>query len=308
MDYKENDYQQFDNQDYDSPAADNAVKGLKIAIAVLIVLLIALGFLYWRSVENDKESQGLLKEEIDTLQANLGVIQNDMGLLEFNNDSLNLNLSLEKFRVDSLMQKLKRERNYNYATLRKYKKELGTLRSAMQGFVRQIDSLNTTNKRLVGENIAYRKELSGYRLRTEAAEETALELNTKIQRGAVIRARDITLSALNRRDKSVTKARQAEKLKMTFILAANELAMPGERNVYGSIVSPQGIVIAETQETTFQFEGQTLPYTAARQIDYQNEDLSVALYYDGGDITAGQYTVMIYMDGHLVGTNAIILR
>ena len=110
MDYQENEFQPYENSEYGNSPADNAVKGLKIAIAVLAVLIVALGFLYWRSVENDKESQELLKEEIDTLTSNLVVIQNDMGLLEFSNDSLNSNLTLEKFRADSLLKKLKREK------------------------------------------------------------------------------------------------------------------------------------------------------------------------------------------------------
>lgn len=289
-------------------AANSAARGLKIAIAILLVVLLAVCVLYWRSVQNALEDKALVQIELDTLQSKFGVLQGDMELIKFDNDTLNQHLVVERHKADSLIQKLKKERNYNYATVKKYERELGTLRSAMQGFVRQIDSLNRLNKKLVGENLAYRKELSTYRLRTEAAEETASELNTKIQKGAIIRARDISLSALNKRDKAVTRAQQAQKLVASFILAGNELARAGERRVYASIVTPDGIVLQEGQGTTINFEGQNIPYSNSREIDYQNEDLPVSIIYNGKDIAPGTYTVMIYMDGHMIGTNAVILR
>lgn len=305
MEYQDPEFNNYDsNEQYNANAA---AKGLKIAIAILLVVLCAVCFLYWKSVQTAKEDNELAQIELDTLASKLGVLQNDMELIKFDNDTLNQHLTSERHKADSLMQRLKKERNYNYSTVKKYERELGTLRSAMQGFVRQIDSLNRLNKKLVGENLAYRKELSTYRLRTEAAEETATELNSKIQKGAVIRARDITLTALNQRDKPVTKAKQARKLVASFILAANELGKPGERRVYASIVSPDGIVLQESQ-STMSFEGQNIPYSNSREVDYQNEDLPVSITYNGEDIASGSYTVMIYMDGHMIGTNAIILR
>lgn len=306
MEYQDSDLNNYDSNDQYS--ANNATKGLKIAIAMLLVVLIAVSVLYWRSVQNAKEDQELAQNELDTLQSKLGGLQSDMELIKFDNDTLNQHLVAERHKADSLMERLRKERNYSYSTVKKYERELGTLRSAMQGFVRQIDSLNRLNKKLVGENLAFKKELSTYRLRTEAAEETASELNTKIQRGAVIRARDITLTALNQRDKPVTKAKQAKKLVTSFILAANELGKPGERTVYAAIVSPDGIVLQESQHSTINFEGQNTPFTNSREVDYQREDLPVSIYYNGADIAPGSYTVMIYMDGHMIGTNAIILR
>lgn len=306
MEYQDPELNNYDQND--QYRADSATKGLKIAIAVLLVVLCAVGFLYWRSVQEAIESNKLAQIELDTLQSKLGVIQGDLDLLKFDNDTLNQHLTTERYKADSLMQKLKKERSYNYATVKKYERELGTLRATMQGFVRQIDSLDRLNKKLVGENLQYRKELSTYRLRTEAAEETATELNTKIQRGAIIRARDITLTALNQRDKAVTKAKQARKLVASFILAGNELGKPGERRVYASIVSPDGIVLQESQSSTMNFEGQNVPYSNSREVDYQNEDLPVSITYNGSDIAPGSYSVLVYMDGHMIGTNAVILR
>jgi hypothetical protein len=73
-------------------------------------------------------------------------------------------------------------------------------------------------------------------------------------------------------------------LKVDFVLSANELANPGERTVYIRITSPDGYLLT-TDAATFDFEGSPTIYTASREVDYQNDDLDVGLYYNGDGIT-----------------------
>lgn len=304
------DYQNQEEYGYDQPQnSSSATGGLKIAIIILLIVLAAVSVLYWQSVRRDAAEVAAMQVDMDTISAQYSRLVGEMDGMKFDNDTLNANLQDQRHKADSLMNRLKRERSVNYSKIKQYERELGTLRSTLQGFVRTIDSLNRLNQRLVGENVAFRKEISNLRTTTEAAQETASELNSKIKRGAVIRARDITLRAVNRRDKEVTKAKQADRLVTSFVLAANELATPGERIVYIRIVSPEGYDLAENQNALFEFEGSRIPYSAARRdVDYQCEDLPVSVYYNGTGLTSGQYTVMVYMDGHLIGSNVIILK
>ncbi len=303
------DYQEQNHYDYEpQPSGNQAANGLKIAIIILLVVLGGVSFMYWRSVQQDAAEIEAMKSDLDSIGVEYGMLIGDMDSLRFDNDTLNANLVQQRHIADSLMSRLKSERSINYNKLKSYEKELGTLRATMRGFVRQIDSLNQLNKKLTGENIAFRREISNLRTTTEAAQETAAELNSKIQRGAVIRARDITLRAVNKRGKDVTRARTAHQLVTTFILAANELSEPGNRNVYVRIISPDGYDLAKSQNSLFEFEGTNIPYTEVREIDYQGEDLPVSVYYQGEGLTAGQYTVHVYMDGHMVGSNVIILK
>ncbi len=303
------DYQDHDQYDYEpQPTGSQAANGLKIAIVILLVVLGGISFMYWRSVQQDAAEIEAMKSDLDSIGVQYGMLIGDMDSLQFDNDTLNANLVEQRHIADSLMSKLKSERSINYNKLKAYERELGTLRTTMRGFVRQIDSLNQLNQKLTGENLAFRREITNLRTSTEAAQETAAELNSKIKRGAVIRARDITLRAVNSRGKDVTRARTAHQLVTTFILAANELAEPGNRNVYVRIISPDGYDLAKSQNSLFEFEGTNIPYTEVREIDYQGEDLPVSVYYQGDGLTAGQYTVHVYMDGHMVGSNVIILK
>lgn len=299
---REDDYGQLNS------GSNNSAKGLKIAIVILIVILAALSISYWRQVQELKGSEADLVIERDTIANRLTALMGEYSTMKFDNDTLNQHLDEQRHKADSLVLRLKKERSLSYAKLKQYERELGTLRVTMQGFVRQIDSLNRLNHKLAGENIQFRKEISTYRTRTEMAEETATELNNKVLRGAVVRARDISLRAMRKNNKEATKARQAERLVVNLVLSANELAKPAERTVYVRIVSPDGYDLVESQNTMFKFEGQMIPYTASRKVDYQGEDLSVSVYYNGGGLIPGKYTVLVYMDGYMVGSNEIILK
>lgn len=303
-------YQETEDYGYDTPAGggNSAANGLKIAIAILLVILGAVTFLYWQSVRRDAGEIAAMNIELDTMKAQAGRLTAAMGTLEFDNDTLNANLITQRHIADSLMGRMKRERNISYSKIKKYERELGTLRATMQGFVRTIDSLNRLNQKLVGENLAFRKEISTLRTTTDAAIETATDLSHKIKRGAVIRARDISLRAVNRKDKEVSRAKTADRLITTLVLSANDLSQPGERTVYVRIVSPDGYDLVENQSAHFEFEGSRIPYTAARNVDYQGEDLPVSVYYNGSGLIAGQYTVHVYMDGQVIGSNVIILK
>ena len=310
MDYQETDYG-YDDYGPQDPNG-NSIKGLKIAIAILIVFLIALGFLYFRQVQNLRGESEVLMEEKDTLTNRLSRLMGDYSGLQFDNDTLNQNLITERGKADSLMQKLTAERKLSLAKLKQYEREVGTLRATMQGFVRQIDSLNTLNKKLTGENVQQKKTINALQKRVEAAEETTSELDNKLKRGQVIRARNIQLIARNRRDKEIVKARQADRLECRFTLSANELATPGERSVYVTIIDPDGIAIQGARSSTVDIEGETTPFTASRSVEYQGEDLPVSVFYPEGDekveFQSGLYTVMVYMDGMALGSEQVNLK
>ncbi|CDN32463.1 hypothetical protein BN938_2392 [Mucinivorans hirudinis] len=305
--YQENDYN-YDYQQPDNTGGNKSLMGMKIVIVILLVVLAAVSVLYFMSVQRSRADEAALRESMDTLQVQTQRLMGDMDNLKFDNDTLNRNLSYERHKADSLINRLKSERQASYAKLRQYERELGTLRTTMRGFVRQIDSLNRLNQKLVGENLNYKKEITGLRLKTEAAVETAQELNQKVARGSQIKARNILLKAVQKNGKDATRARQAVRLEVELVLTSNELANHGDRMIYVRIISPEGYNLQESQGQVFDFEGQNTPFSASRSVDYRGDDLPVSVFYNGTGFNAGKYTVYVYMDGLMIGTNEIILK
>ena len=173
---------EFEDDDYmnPQPAADKSIRGYRIVIIILSAILVALSVLYYSIHRQQMIDNELLQADRDSIQNDLGRLMTDYDNLQISNDSISANLTLERERADSLMTRLKKERSWNLAKIKQYEKEVGTLRTIMRGYVRQIDSLNTLNKKLIKENVGFRKEISSANLRAEMAEEKAAELYVRI--------------------------------------------------------------------------------------------------------------------------------
>ena len=297
----EENYQGYNQPEYenDDPrkGANKSILGYRIVIIILAVILAAITVLYYNIHRQQQADYDLLVIDRDSIQNNLSDLMQDFDDLQLSNDTLSLQMGIERQRADSLMQRLKQERSWSLAKIKQYEKEVGTLRTIMRGYLHQIDSLNTLNKKLIDENVSYRKEITTAQMRAEMAEEKAQELNNKVRQGSVINARGIRMVALNARSKEVSRIKNAERLRVDFTLTANALATPGEKTIYVRILSPDGYVLSSESVPTFEFEGERLSYSASRDVDYQNEDLNIGIFYTGSGFTAGTYQVQICAGG-----------
>ena len=297
----------YDEGDGNRPDARKSIRGYRIVIIILAVILAAISVLYL-NIHRQQQDYELLVIDRDSIQNNLSDLMTEFDGLQIANDSISANLDAERLRADSLMQRLKKERSWNLSKIKQYEKEVGTLRSIMTGYLRQIDSLNTLNKKLIDENVSFRKEISTATLRAEVAEEKAAELDNKVRQGSVLSARGIRLVALNAKNKEVSRVKNADRLRTDFVLTANALATPGDKTVYVRITAPDGYVISNESVPTFEYEGERLTYSASREVDYQNEDLGIGIFCNGSGFTAGTYTVQLYCDGRLIGESEIPMR
>ncbi len=299
---------EYDYEYEEQPSSDKAIRGYRVVIILLAVILAALSILYFNIHRQQQADYALLQVDRDSIQHNLSELMVDFDSLRFNNDSINASLAIERQRADSLMDRLKKERSWSYAKIKQYEKEVGTLQSLMRNYLRQIDSLNTLNKQLITENVSYRKEISSITQRAELAEEKASELDNMVKAGSVLKARNIRLTPLNEKSKEVTRVKNAARLRTDFMLAANELTTPGDKTIYVRLLAPDGYVLSSEATPTFNFEGERLSYSAERTIDYQNEDIEVGIFYTGSGFTSGTYTVQLYTEGRLIGSAEVVLR
>lgn len=305
----------YEEEDNEQPYASEddhiqkTLKGYRIIIIALVAVLGLLTFQHFRVTNDIKEE---FRIERDTLNSQIGGLISEIDNINLRNDSvsneLRAHIAIERDKADSLMARLKKERNINREKLRKYEKELGTLRTIMRRYVHQIDSLNTLNKRLADENVTIRQKVASETSRANIAEERAQEMANKIKLGSIVKARNVALGAYNTGGTNVTRASRASKFRTDLTLTANELTIPGKRNVYVRIISPDGAVLSGGSECIMEFEGDMISYSAEREVDYDNKDLDVSIYFNYEDITSGVYKVEIYMDGYLIGETELAMR
>ena len=274
-------------------------------IIIMAVILVALSAIYFMQVKQMQEDFAI---ERDTLTSQLTSLLNDYDTLKTLNDTLSVHYEGERQKADSLLQTPAEGAPSELCENPRIREKMTYMREVMTGYIRQIDSLNTINKKLVSENSSIRKKNPGLPPARRVGRGEIAGVVDEGAAGSVIRARDIRLVALSKSDREVSRANRAERLRVDLVLVGNELSTPGERNVYTQIIGPDGYPLVNGSNALFDFEGSSITYSAMRSVDYQNNDLNVSLFYNGPGITSGKYQVEIYTDGHMIGSSEISLR
>jgi len=290
-------------------AKSKAVAFLSALIVVLAFVLAGLAWLYLAERKEAQETQQLLIAEKDSITLNLQNMVQEYDILETDNEALNTKLQEEQERAEKLLAELKQVKSVSYAKIKEYQKELGTLRAIMRDMVAEIDSLNTLNQQLIAENIKVKQEYTMSQKTVESLEKKTEEMTTTIAKGSIVRARDINPVTINKRGREITRARNVSKIKTCFTLSENTIAEPGLRDVYVRILGPDGFILAKSNADLFEFEGEQIVFSAKREVDYQNEDVEMCIFYDNnGDLETGKYEVSLFMDGYMIGFGEFELR
>lgn len=297
------------NENLEVKTKSKAVIFLAALIVILGFVLVVVGWLYYTEKQEAMEVQQQLNAEKDSIALNLQEIVYEYEVLETDNEGLKLKLEEEQERATKLYNELKQVRSVSYAKIKEYQRELGTLRAIMRDMVQEIDSLNTLNQQLIAENIKVRQEFTMSQKTVEVLEQRTEELSSTVAKGQVVRARNILPETINRRGREVSRARNVEKIKTCFTLSENTIAKAGSREVYIRILGPDGFILAKSNTDLFDFEGEKIVFSAKREVDYQNQDVDMCIFYDNnGELVAGSYSVSLFMDGFMIGHGEFVLR
>ncbi len=284
-------------------------KGLTILLTIVaLILLAAVVVLFYRLNDTKKqanETEQYLETQKKSLTNELQDLIGEYDALKTNNDSINLKLTEQQEKIKKLL-------NYQASNVQKiklYEKELKTLRDVLKSYIAQVDSLTTRNQQLIQENTDVRGRLDVAREENVKLSTEKEDLSSKVQKAAVITTSNIVVTPLNKRGKDEDKSTRITKLKVCFTLRENAIAAAGTKEVFIRITRPDEMVLAYSESDVFDFQGQQIVYSAKRQIEYENKDLDVCIFWDNNDkIIVGTYTVDIFTDGALIGTTKFTIK
>jgi flagellar basal body-associated protein FliL len=278
-------------------------------IILVIALVCAVGYLGYTYLDLRKRSEiekAELTRQREKLEGELRDIYAEYDSLKSENDTMNMKLQAEQDRIERL---LKINAN-NVYKIHMYEKELTTIRKVLRSYVVQIDSLNTANQELRAQNLEVHQRLQ--RSETEKAELTQArdELSSKVEMASVLSAKNIVVAALrNEKGRETDRYDKTIRLRVCFTLRENPILEPGPREVYMRIVRPDKVVLT-SGVNFFDFEGEQTLYTASREVNYENVDVDLCLYWqnDDGQLIPGAYDLTLYAGGHIIGSTTFALR
>ena len=285
---------------------DNNLKKIMYALAVVAVLLAgALAYIWYQKSSLVKE----LTIDKEELTAQMVELQNDYAMLSSDYDTINSQLDSSREEVSQLIERIQKTEATNRSKMRQYEKELGTLRSIMKSYIVQIDSLNTLNRKLTADAAAARREAAENRKREEALNKTVEDLSGQVAAGSVIKARGIRIEAYNGSDKVTDRSSRVVRLLTSLSLVENDLAPKGPVRVYIRVKGPDGILLTNSTQRTFEVNGEPMICSASREVDYQGKEVDLSIYLnDIPEYVKGIYTVEAYTEQTLLGSAELMLR
>jgi len=276
-----------------------------ILAAIAVVLAVALAYIWFSKASLVKD----LNQEKEELTQQMITLKSDYDSLSSDYDSINSQLDSSREEVNQLIERIKQTDATNRSKMRQYEKELGTLRSIMKGYIVQIDSLNTLNHQLTADAAAARREAAESRAANEELKGQVQDLSGQVAAGAVIKSRGLSVAAYNASDKVTDRSSRVTRLLTTLSLVENEIAPRGPVRVYLRVKDPDGILLTNSTQTSFNFNGQPMVASASREVDYEGQEVELSIYLnDIPSYSAGIYTVEAYTEQALLGRTELLLR
>ncbi len=276
-----------------------------ILVVVAVALVAVLGFVWSQKASLISE----LEDEKRDLTEQMESLQNDYATLSSDYDSINSQLDTSRAEVADLLERIKKTNATNRAKMRQYEKELGTLRSIMRNYIVQIDSLNTLNHKLTAEAAAARREAAASKAESVQLSQQVENLTGQVAAGSVIKARGLHIAAYNSSDKVTDRSSRTVRLLTSLSLVENDLAPKGPVRVFIRVKDPDGIILTNSNRSSFTFNGETMVASASRRVDYEGSEVDLSIYLnDIPEYRKGVYTVEAYTEQSFLGKSELMLR
>jgi len=284
-------------------------RGPRTLMTILAIVAAALALVLGYLLYQRNALVGQLENEKQELAQQVMQLQSDFSSLSSDYESINHQLDTSREQVAMLIEKLSKTEATNRAKIRQYEKELGTLRTIMKGYIVQIDSLNTLNKRLTADAAAARREAAESRRVSEELSQQVESLSTQVSVGKILKARAISLTAYYGNDKVGDRHSRVRYMVAGLSLVENSLADQGPVRIYVRVKDPEGVLLLNNQSTEFAVNGETLQATASREVDYTGSEVDLSVYInDVGDFSKGIYTLEVFTAQSLLGRAECMLR
>jgi FtsZ-binding cell division protein ZapB len=282
-----------------------------IIVIALSVVLVVVVVLYLFQMREHRAIVSEINEQKDSIQFELTQISTSYDSLKTENDTINEQLTVAQTKVKDLLLEVEQTKKISYQKISDYQKQVNTLRGIMKNFVVQIDSLNRRNQELMAENLEVKEQYKKVESKNQQLSQEKQRLQQTVDRAAMLKARELVVEPLNSRSKPTRYASRAEKIRIYFVLSSNPTAKRGSKNIYARITRPDQLVLSKSSDNLFQFEDVKIQYSAMRDVNYEGQELPVAIFWDNTnepELMKGDYSVDVFADGNIIGETKFEIR
>lgn len=282
---------------------------LKAVIAVLAILLVG-SLVYIFKMSSDVETvQTELKSTVsekDSVMKELQELKATYDAAIAENTSMSEELIQERDKVVNLMNDIKNSKG----DVSKYKSQLSALQNNMKVLMAENEGLKKDNQTLTVQRDSTIVVLGESKKYNEALVGQNEELSKTVERGAKLTVLNMKASAYKVRSSGkeivTDKASRADRLKISFTIAENQIAKSGDKTYYVQVIDSKNNVLGDKQTETF--GDQALTYSFTTNVKYENKTVNVSEDLAGKEFAKGTYFVNVFDKNELVSKTSFTLK
>jgi len=277
-------------------------------LGVVIYLAIKVNDQQEKIVYIDKEKNAIMDER-EVLEVELEQMKMSYDTLEVDNEEMAAKIAEQQ---DELAALIKKAKNKDY-DISKLKKEAETLRTIMKGYIHQIDSLQRANEQLYAEKEAESARANSAESRSRELEGDLNSTKEIVNKGSVLSTGEFKNTGIivrgSGKEVETDRANRSDMVKSCFTVRKNPIVKAGTKKIYLRIVGPDGKVLPGKDGGSITVNGQTEQYSVTREIDYNNQDTDVCVYYtSSAELKKGNYKIFVYDGANLIGNSDLSLK
>jgi cell division protein ZapB len=301
-----------------SEESNNKKDQIRIALVVVLILVIVGGSY---KIYLDFKAQESLQAEYDATRAQL-TTQLDSISVELNDRILEISklggdidsLIILKDSITSEKDQLQRTRKANKELIKRLDNKVKGYQELLLAKDEEIADLKDINSKLLEENNDLKVEKNEFKASLNRAAQKERELQNQISLAAKLRAENVKIFNINKRGKEREgdfRSRQAQKVKVTFNLAENDVAPIAGHQIMIQVIDPAGNIIFDVARGSgsFQIDGKEQFYTQMQEIVFDNSKQALSFVYDkGSQFIKGDHKVIILSDTYEIGETTFNVR
>lgn len=286
--------------------------GLKAAVVILALLLLgSVGYIFKMTSDNKKEVTELTTEKdkfANDLRASIEELKSSK--------SENAELDAERQKLikenEELLAKVEKAEG-NAAAMARYKNEYFRLKREQDNLVAEIKLLKEQNVALTSSLDSTNVVLGEERKFKDTLLVQNDNLAKTVEKGSKLSVLNLNVQAVKERSSGkqvdTDKASRADKLKVSFVIAENQIAKSGTRKYYVQVIDSKNNILGDKETIAMGGEGMSLTYSFITQVKYENKTVQVNEELSGSDFQSGTYFVNVFNEkGENVSKTSFNLR
>tara|TARA_B110000003_G_C16635690_1_gene528305 strand:+ start:53 stop:937 length:885 start_codon:yes stop_codon:yes gene_type:complete len=283
----------------------------KILIGLLVILSVSLAGYTYTLIQQNKETVLFLEADKAEVQKELEALVVSYNEILQDNKLKDKDLIAARDRIIVLLDSVK-DYKANLSIITRYKAQVRGLKNERAQLFKRADSLLVVTERLAIERDSTTAVLNKTIKAVDSVTTANTQMSKSLEKGALIGITNLDASAIIVRKggkiKETKRASRADKIRVCYTIAPNNLAQAGDRVLYVQVINPDNNIIGDKSNITF---GQNLlTFSKSISVFYENQALDVCAIVGntGQDVLKGLYTINIFDAQRQIGSTTLMLK